>query len=128
MPAGDAHQTWFPEMIETLQSEWKGTPSWPELIALAERLDAMLQTIRREQNILPPMMTCPQCKTRHRAAASRVSVRALLLALGRFGIAGSDEVWTLEKGWKRHREDNALDLYGKKVDEAPSSSSYCDGS
>jgi hypothetical protein len=87
---------------------------------------AMLQTIRHEQNILPPMMTCPQCKTRHRAAASRVSVRAMLLALGRFGIAGADEVQTLEKGWKKHREGNALDLYGKKVAEAPPSSSCWD--
>ena len=127
MPTGDAHRTWFPEMIETLRSEWKGAPSWPDVITLTERLDAMLQTIRREQNILPPMMTCPQCKTRHRAAASRVSVRAMLLALGRFGIAGSDEVRTLEKGWKKYREDNALDLYGKKVAEAPPSSSCWDG-
>ena len=124
MPAGDAHRTWFPEMIETLHSEWKGTPSWPELIAFAGRLDAMLQTIRREQNILPPMATCPKCKTRHRAAAPHVSVRAMLLAAGRFGIVGSDEVPVLEKGWKKHREDNALDLYGKKVAEA-SPSSWC---
>ena len=127
MPAGDAHRTWFPEMIETLRSEWKGKPSWPEVITLAERLDAMLQTIRHEQNILPPMMTCPQCKTRHRAAAPRVSVRAMLLALGRFGIAGSDEVRDLEKAWKKYREDYELDLYGKMVAEAPPSSSCWDG-
>ena len=127
MPAGDAHRTWFPEMTEALRSKWKGTPTWPEVITLVERLDAMLRAIRREQNILPPMMTCPRCKVRHRAAASRVSVRAMLLALGRFGIAGSDEVRTLEKGWKQYQEDNALDLYGKKIAEAPPSPSCRDG-
>jgi hypothetical protein len=114
-------------MIETLRSKWKGPPSWRDVITLAERLDAMLQTIRHEQNILPPLMTCPKCKTRYRAAASRVSVRAMLLALGRFGIAGSDEVRTLEKAWKQYQEDNALDLYGKNIAEASPSSSCCDG-
>ena len=95
MPAGDAQHTWFPEMIETLRAEWNGTFSWPELIALAERLDAMLQAIRRDRHIPTPMTTCPRCKVRHRAAAPRVSLRAMLLALGRFGIAGAVEVRAL---------------------------------
>jgi hypothetical protein len=51
----------------------------------------------------------------------------MLLALGRFGIAGLDDVRTLEKGWKKHRQDNALDHFGKKVTEAPPSSSCRDG-
>jgi hypothetical protein len=71
MPAGTAHRTWFSEMIETLRSEWIGTPSWPELITLAEHLDAMLQTIHHEKNILPPMTICFQCKTRHQAVGRK---------------------------------------------------------
>jgi len=43
------------------------------------------------------MMTCPRCKVRQRAAAPRVSLRAMLLALGRFGIAGPVEVRALER-------------------------------
>lgn len=127
MPAGDAQRTWFPEMIVALRSAWQGSPSWPDLIALAERVDGMLQDIRRERNILPPMMSCPRCKTRHRAAPPRVSVRAVLLALERFGIAGPVEVRAMEKGWKKHREEHSLDLYGKKVAKALPSSSCGNG-
>jgi hypothetical protein len=45
----------------------------------------------------------------------------LILALERFGIAGPDEIRALEKGWKKYREKNGLDLYGKAATEAPRS-------
>jgi hypothetical protein len=55
MPAGDAHRTWFREMIEMLRMEWNSSMSNQELISLRDRLDATLQAIRTERNILPPM-------------------------------------------------------------------------
>lgn len=67
MPAGDAHRTWFPEMIEMLQVEWNSSMSDEELISLRDRLDAKLQAIRTERNILPPMMWRSNCQKRHRS-------------------------------------------------------------
>jgi hypothetical protein len=117
MPSGDTQRTWFPEMIALLRSAWRGSPTQPELIALTERVDCLLQDIRRQRNILPPMMRCPRCKTRHRVAPPRVSVRAMLLAVERFGIAAPAEIRALEKDWKKYRVENGLDLYGKAVTE-----------
>jgi len=64
MAAGDAGRTWFSEMVETLRQEWKSEMSWEQVIALRDRLDAILQEIRSSREIRPPMMWCPVCKTR----------------------------------------------------------------
>lgn len=87
-----------------------------ELIALRDRLDAMLQRIRSERGIMPPLMTCPKCGSTGRAAPPKVSVRALILALGRFGLAASEEVQNLEKSWNRYRRHEHFDSYGQKLE------------
>ncbi len=120
MPAGDAQRTWFPEMVDTLRREWHRSMPIAELVALCDRLDAMLHAIRSERGILPAMMNCPRCKSRHRAAPPRLSVRALILALARFGIAHVDEVRKLERSWNRYRHDQRLDLHGKVAVRIPS--------
>ncbi len=51
MPSGDAQRTWFPEMIAVLRREWDSSMGFTELIALRDRLDAMLQAIRSTRNI-----------------------------------------------------------------------------
>ena len=113
MPSGDAQRTWFPEMIEVLRREWDSSMSLTELIALRDRLDAMLHSIRSTRNILPAMFRCPRCGAYKRARPPRVSVRATVLALSRFEIASVEEVKVLEKSWKKHRRDSRLDLYGR---------------
>jgi hypothetical protein len=67
-----------------------------ELIGLTADLDKTLQDIRAARNIQPPMMWCPNCQARHRSAPPRVSVRATILALGRFGVANAETVNALE--------------------------------
>ena len=84
-----------------------------ELIGLTADLDNTLQDIRTTRNIQPPMMWCPNCRTRHRSAPPRVSVRATILALGRFDVANAETVKALEKQWKKHRQKYQLDLHGK---------------
>jgi hypothetical protein len=113
MAAGDASRTWFSEMIEALRQEWKQEMGWEELIALRDRLDAMLKEIRFSRGIRPPTMWCPLCNQRTQQAAPSVSVRALTLALGRFGIVGAAEAKLLEKRWAKHRKENGLGLNGK---------------
>jgi hypothetical protein len=113
MASGDASRTWFSEMIEALRQEWKQEMGWEELIALRDRLDAMLKEIRLSRGIRPPTMWCPICNQRTQQAAPSVSVRALTLALGRFNIAPLAEVKSLERRWTKHRKENSLDRNGR---------------
>jgi hypothetical protein len=119
MPAGDAQRTWFPDMIEMLRAEWTSSMSVPDLIDLCAHLDDTLQHIRTSRNILPPMMWCPHCRKRRRAAPPKVSVRATILALGRFQIASAEQTKALEKAWKKYRKTHHLDLYGHSIPEQP---------
>ena len=86
--------------------------SEPDLIALRDRLDTTLQTIRSERHILPAMMWCPKCQARHRSAPPKVSVRAMILALDRFYLVSADEVKVLERRWNTYRKRHQLDRYG----------------
>jgi hypothetical protein len=113
MPAGDASRTWFSEMIDALRQEWKSEMAWEQVIALRDRLDAMLKEIRFSRGVRPPTIWCPVCNQRTQQAAPSVSVRALILALGRFGIVGAVEAKSLEKRWAKHRKENSLDRNGK---------------
>lgn len=112
MPAGDAQRTWFPELIVLLRRDWNPSMSMLQLVELRNQLDGMLQTIRTERSILPPLMTCSHCGLKGRAARPKVSVRAMIFALSRFRIASLDEVHALEKIWDRYRRDEHLDVYG----------------
>ena len=116
MASGDAQRTWFPEMIETLGQTWSPSMSETDLMALRDRLDTTLQTIRSERHILPAMMWCPRCQTRHRSAPPKVAVRAMILALGRFDLASAAEVKALERRWNTYRRYQQLDRYGVKED------------
>jgi hypothetical protein len=113
MPAGDASRTWFSEMIEALRQEWKPEMAWEQVIALRDRLDAMLKDIRFSRGIRPPTMWCPVCNRQTQQAPPSVSVRALVFALGRFGIVAAAEFKSLEKRWAKHRRENSLDRNGK---------------
>lgn len=113
MPSGDPQRTWFPEMIEMLRTKWGSRLDWDEIILLRDELDEMLQNIRAERNIHPPVINCPKCGKRHSGSFSKVSVRALILSLERFGIVSGREMKDLEKQWKKYRLQNMLDLYGK---------------
>jgi hypothetical protein len=119
MAAGDAQRVWFPEMIETLRSEWHHGMSFEATIKLRDELDAMLQRIRSAQHIRTPVFKCPHCGHVGEGAQPHVSVRAMLLSLARFRIADAEQVKTLEKSWAAYRQQNKLDIFGK--DEALSS-------
>src|ERR1035441_4081171 len=113
MPAGDAQRTWFPEMVEILGARWHVGLVFAALIELRDELDTMLHRIRAERHIRPPVIRCPQCGHVGEAAEPDVTVRAMILSLGRFGIASAEQVKTLEKRWAAYRRQNGLDLYGK---------------
>ena len=126
MASGDASRTWFSEMVEALRQEWNSEMSWEQVIALRNRLDAMLQEIRTARSIRPPTMWCPVCKTRTQQAKPSVSVRAIIFALGRFGIVAAAEATSLQKRWAKHREENNLDR-NRKLGEALTTASVSHG-
>lgn len=97
MPAGDAQRTWFLEMVETLRTCWRAGLPLDEVIALRDQVDGMLHRIRSERHLHPPIIRCVRCGCVGEAAEPDVSVRALLLSLGRFGIASAEEVKAVEK-------------------------------
>jgi hypothetical protein len=115
MPAGDPQRTWFPQMIRRLRSEWHPEMSMSMLLELRDKLDEMLHQIRRLGNIQAPIITCRKCGRTGHAAEPRVSVRAMILALARFGIASKEQARALEKAWAEYRKERQLDIEGKAL-------------
>src|SRR5262245_31644424 len=114
LPAGDGNRVWFPEMIKLLRSEWNESMTFLRLIELCASIDELFQQRRPTGPSLPPGSRCPKCG---RIVSSenfvrRISVRATILALGRFGIASSALTKKIEKEWAEYRTQNGLDLYG----------------
>ena len=102
---------------------WGLSPA--ELIDLRDDLDSRLRRIRSERNIRNPVIRCPRCGHTGPAAEPDVSVRATIIAFGRFGIASAEEVNGLEKHWAAHRKANGLDLHAKPTASPLSSIGPC---
>ena len=124
MPTGDAQRTWFPEMVDELRTRWRAELSLTDIIQLRNDLDAMLHRIRSERNIPASVIRCPRCGHIGPTAEPDVSVRAAILALGRFHIASVEEVKALEKLWAAHRKQHGLDLHGRPT-PAQGPTSHC---
>jgi hypothetical protein len=125
MAAGDAQRVWFPEMIARLRSQWHPGMSFDAIVELRDDLGVMLQQIRSERHIRSPVLRCPQCGHVGEGAEPRVSVRALILSLIRFGIGPAEQTHALEKGWAAYRKQNGLDLYGKPMASQPTEVTRC---
>jgi len=117
MLSGDAQRTWFPEMVGRLRSNWHEGMSMPALISLRDELDGMLQSIRASLNVRTPIITCRKCGMTAPAAPPHASMRALILALGRFEITSKDRARVLEKEWVAYRKHRRLTREGKVVVE-----------
>lgn len=99
-------------MIKYLRLHWDSQLSMPKIIGLRQELDEMLRRIRTTRSIKTPVFTCPKCGLRAHGAEPRVTVRALILALGRFEITSQAEAKALEKRWKQYRAANQLNMMG----------------
>ena len=121
LDAGDGNRVWFSEMFEALRSEWNESMSFPRFIELCSSLDAMLQRRQPKREMLPPGVRCPACGRMVTAdqQAHRISVRATILTLGRFGIAPPVVTKKMEKEWAKYRADYGLDLYGRPAAAVP---------
>ena len=109
----------FAEMVQHFRAHWHPGMSFEALISLRDDLDTMLERIRFEGHISPPVFRCRQCGHVGPGATPHVSVRATILALTRFGIAPAGRVRDLEKRWPAYRKRNDLDLRGKPTAPQP---------
>src|SRR5437867_2822400 len=100
-------------MIEMLRSQWNESTTFPRLVELCAMLDGALQHQRPVVGpSQPPGSRCPKCGRIVKAEGSgpyRISVRAAILALGRFGIAPPELTKKLEKEWAQYRTQKRLD-------------------
>ena len=125
MASGDVQRVWFPEMIGRLRSEWHQGMSLDAIVELRDDLDAMLQRIRSERRIRSAVFRCSRCGYVGEGADPRVSVRAMILSLGRFDIATADQTRALEKAWAAKRKESGLDLYGKEIQSQDAEVAIC---
>src|ERR1017187_344991 len=86
MPSGNAHRTWFPEMVEATSS-----------------MQCCIAFVRRGTSVLPSS----NARGAGGGAEPHEPVGAMILSRVRFGIAPAEPVNTLEKGWAAYRKQKA---------------------
>jgi hypothetical protein len=89
------------------------------LLGLRDEFDDLLGRIRSTRHISNLVFKCPACGHIGRGADPHVSVRASILALGRFDVAAREPARVLEKAWSVYRKTAELDLYGHAATSEP---------
>lgn len=113
MPSGERSQTWYPEVVELLRSSWRSDLSWEDVITLRDRLQRAMEDLRTRRGIVSAMVHCRECGVSSPGAEPKISVRALLISVRRFGIDADEAVRLRERAWKRHRARCGLDGFGR---------------
>lgn len=119
MPRGERHQVWYPELVARLRAEWRSDLSWDAIGTLRGQLQTQLERYRSQRGIVPAMYHCPHCGITALGAPPVISVRALLLAGGRFGIDTREVVRARERAWAAYRAQQGVDLYGGRDGDDP---------
>lgn len=113
MPSGERSQTWYPELVRFLRSQWKRDLSWEDMASLRDQLQRMLEDLRASRGIVPPTFRCRKCGTTATGAQPRISIRSMLISVRRFGIDADEAIRKREREWARHRRLAGLDLFGR---------------
>jgi hypothetical protein len=112
MPKGARSQVWYPSVVELLRRSWHEGLNWDATIELRDTLQRVLDRHQDEHGIRRATFRCPRCGEVSTAARPRISVRAMLITLRRFGITSTELSIAREREWKRYRALHDLDLYG----------------
>ena len=112
MASGERSQVWYPEIVAMLREQWRQDLSWHGVVELRDSFQEKLDELRRSRGILPPVFCCPSCGEVGPAKPAVISVRAMLIPAGRFGIDTAEVAKDREREWKRYRREHGLDLLG----------------
>jgi len=112
MPSGERSQTWYPSVVALLGTSWGSNMNWDAIISLRDALQGELEHYRKQRGIVPAVLRCRQCGELGPGAPPQISVRAMLIAVRRFGIAPEHDVRRMERDWAHYRAERGLDLYG----------------
>jgi hypothetical protein len=113
MPSGERSQTWYPELVGFLRSQWRRDLSWEDMVLLRDQLQRMFEDLRASRGIVPPTLRCWRCGTKASGAQPRISIRSMLISVRRFGIDADEPTRKREREWARHRNLAGLDLFGR---------------
>jgi hypothetical protein len=86
--------------VDSLRSKWYRDMPFEAIIRLRDDLDGMLQKIRSERQIRPPVSRCPKCGHVGERTPPHVSIRAMILSVIRFDIDDVDATRAVERQWK----------------------------
>ena len=116
MPIGQGHTIWFKELKEILRERWKDNLSISEQFIIVSELDNKLNQIRKDGNMVPPMMWCPKCKKRERSIFTGVSITSMYYTLKGMEIISEDELKELIKNWKAYSRLEKINIYGTPIE------------
>ena len=110
--AADRAQVWFRPVIAELRESWRPDLSWNDIVELRDCLQRMLDEIVEARDAARPSAgrQCSCCGGQMRPV---ISVRAVILATGRFGIETDERVRHLDKEWTKYRKLHSLDMDGR---------------
>lgn len=123
MPSGQRSQVWYPNVVEVLRREWHADLSWDDIVELRDKLQLELDRHQKLHGIVRATFRCPDCGAVGSGAPPSISVRAMLIALHRFGIESDEQSLARERAWKHHRAKHRLDLYGRPMTTAATAAS-----
>ncbi len=116
MPIGQGHTIWFKELKEILKERWKDNLSISEHFIIVSELDNKLNQIRKDGNMVPPMMWCPKCKKRERSRFTGVSITSMYYTLKGMEIISEVEFKKLIKNWKAYSKLGKINTYGNPIE------------
>ncbi len=109
-------QTWFSAVIAELRASWTpGTP-WEEVIALRARLQQTRDAAAELRHQTSPGRRNARCSCCGGDKRPIITVRALVLSLGRFGIESAETVGQMDKAWAKYRALHRLDMLGNPTE------------
>jgi len=116
MPIGQGNTVWFKGLKEILRERWKENLSISEQFILVSDLDCKLNQIRKDGNMIPPMMWCPNCKRRERSRFLQVSITGMYYALKGMEVISEDQFKKLIKDWKAYSKLEKINTYGNPIE------------
>lgn len=120
MPKGQSHTTWFSELKDILNEQWKDNLSIQQHIELLKTLNINLAKIREQLKVKPPVIWCNNCNAKHEGRLGMVTMTAMYFALERFEICSHEKHLELKRNWKKYSKENSTDIYGQTFIEIKS--------